>query len=330
MALTTQTRTIGNVLASTTDARWIDRSQDGLISQVLNGIPLLKHMAEKPEERGGGSQIRFPLEWTESANVISYEHWDPLKMNPEDFLTEGYANWKSVLVTLMLSGEQLDCNDGDEAVFNLWEAQFKWALRCLRNGINKMLWADGTGNDSKDLLGLQAIIHATPSSSGSIYGINRTNESWFRNKQKTSGSFAAQGVDDMRDLWTTVGMAVDEGEPDLIISNSDVYNFYEAKIQPLERFVRESVVKKTTGDLGFTGLTWKGAKMIWDPAAPTGKMYFLNTRYLKLVALKNRFFKPSERKTLEEHDGYAQHIVFRGELVCTAPRFQGVMTAITA
>ena len=81
---------------------------------------------------------------------------------------------------------------------------------------------------------------------------------------------------------------------------------------------------------GFGALTFHGAPVEWDDAAPSGEIRALNTNYLQFIAHSDANFKPTEKIRQPDQDAWSTHLLFQGELVGSAPRFQGVINSVTA
>jgi hypothetical protein len=331
MAATVLSRTYGDVLSMTVDAVY---DQGGIADEIFNGLPLFRAMKERVKTKSGGSKIRVPVMYAKNATAKSYRDLDPLDTTRQSTHTTAWYDWKQIACTISISGFEMRTNSGPEEIYDLYQERYDNAVLSLQDAINTMLWSDGTGNSSKDLLGLRAIVSSTPTT-GTLASINRANETWWRNKQRTGGSFASQGIADLRALWVACSNNVPKGQPTVHFTTSTVYNSYEAILEPREQFTKDYASGKTgfkAGDAGFMpgALTFKGAPVIWDDAAVSGNWYMLNTNFLQMIMHKDASFRPTDRIPMHDQDAWVVHILFMGELVCNAPRFQGVLTAITA
>ena len=86
----------------------------------------------------------------------------------------------------------------------------------------------------------------------------------------TSGSFANQGLADMRTCFNNAS----EGmiQPDVILTEYATHERYEGALQPQERYAGTA----TTADAGFTSLLFKGKPVISDPNVGSGDLYMLS------------------------------------------------------
>jgi len=147
------------------------------------------------------------------------------------------------------------------------------------NTLGAMLFGDGTGNKGKDIMGLAGIVADDPTT-GSLGGIDRSTNPWWRNETLEGGKLGAP-FDTLLRKMTRMYDACSEGSdhPDLIICDQATYEAYEGLTPTYGRFVDADMARA-----GFENLKFKGAVVVFDPACPSdanhGKMYFLNSKYL--------------------------------------------------
>lgn len=324
MPAISNTRTYGDVLTSTMDA--IEKSGD-LIHQVLNGIPLFNKIKEKMKTRSGGAMIRVPVEYGTNPTVKSFEHYDQFTMTPTTPFTSAFYNWKAIGGVCMISGMEMRANNGPEELFDIWEGRYKNLVATFQNSMNTMFHSDGTGNSSKDLLGLKAIVL----DSGTLAGIDPTVNTWWKAKSVSVGAAATYLVTKLREAWTTTSANVPDLQPDLIISPATWYNAYEEFIRPTEQYIRNgtSADANQKGDVAFKSLAFKGAELTWDDACISTVMYMLNTRRLFLVGHKDALFRVSQKREMDDQDAWAAKVIFQGELVTDARRAHCLMHTIS-
>ena len=85
----------------------------------------------------------------------------------------------------------------------------------------------------------------------------------------TSGSFAAQGISNMRTLYNNAS----EGtiQPNFIATTYAVHEFYEGALQPMERFSGAVPV----ADGSFGALAFRTTPVVASPNTPSGYMWML-------------------------------------------------------
>jgi hypothetical protein len=128
-------------------------------------------------------------------------------------------------------------------------------------------------------------------------------------------------IPDMRRLYRQVSAGVDF--PDLILTTADIFEAYEAELLDLYR------LQDTKGqDLGFENFKFKGCTMFWDDQVSSGRIYMLNTKYLKLKYDPRVNFAMTEWKQIPNQLDRVAQIVFAGNLCTTQRRRQGVLTGM--
>jgi hypothetical protein len=315
---------MGDVL-STTLQYW--HKEGKIADQIFNGLPLFKYLKDRVKTISGGEQIFIPVMYAKNTTAVSYRMYDPLQMTPVETHTVATYQWKQAAVGVFIAGLEMRANRGQEQIFDLFQARFDNAMTSLQDALNTMFWSDGTGNSSKDFLGLKALVANTPTS-GTVGGINRASASWWQNKYRVGGSFEAQGINDMRLLRLSVSNNVPSGMPTVWFTSSTVYNYYENSLEPKERFLKKG--GQSAADPGLGPLTFYGAPVEWDDGAVADSMYCLNANTFQLILHKDANFTPTDRVRQADQDAWSTHVLIQGELVSNCPKRNGVITSITA
>lgn len=235
-------------------------------------------------------------------------------------MTVAVYNWKQYAATVGITGLEKRSNSGEEAMINLLEAKTKQAEMTLRDKLSVDAFGDGTGNGSKVLTGLAAIVSAT----ATVGGLAPSTYAWWASTVTGSvGSFAAGGLAAMRTLYNTLSIGNDR--PDFLVTTQSVFESYEAVLQPQERFTNTK-----TADAGFQNLAFKGMPITFDRDCTSGYMYMLNSAYLNFVVHKDADFKTTEFVSPEDKDVSSAKILFQGNLTTNNRRMLGVLQGITA
>jgi hypothetical protein len=104
-----------------------------------------------------------------------------------------------------------------------------------------------------------------------------------------------------------------------------LFEKYESLLQPQLRYTDTK-----TADAGFQNLLFKSAPIMYDVHAPAGTMYFINSKYLKLVGHSDKWFAQTDFVRPENQDAMFALIMCYGNLVCSNRAKQGKLTAKTA
>lgn len=182
-----------------------------------------------------------------------------------------------------------------------------------------------TAQAGQAMSGLPDIVEAnvTGAQSKSPGGLSKTTYPWWENQYFVStGSFASFGKSDMRTMYNNCSIGNDH--PNLILTTQAVFEFYEAEAEDIQRSN-----DTTDASLGFQTFKYKGTNMYYSPQCPSGYMYFLNLKYLKLKIDSKADFDMTEWKYIPNQLDRVAQIVTRLELVCRNCRMQGLISGIT-
>lgn len=308
----------------------LDNYRKTIEDNVFNAMPLLYWLKQKSRKivLNGGAKIVIPLMYEKNSTVKSYSGYDPLDVTPQEGISAAEYEWKQVAGSVTISRSEERKNSGESQIINLLDAKIKQAELSLEDTVSTMLFGDGTGNDGKDLLGLQALVKDDPTT-GSVGGIDRVTNTWWRN-QYTTATQTTNPYDNLLSAMRSVYNKASKGadHPDLILCDRDSFEGYESLLVSNERFTDAKV-----GDAGFENLKFKGATILWDPACPgsssDGRMYFINSKYLSWVVDEQTDFIITPFVRPKDQDSKTAQILFMGNFVASNLQRQGVITAIS-
>lgn len=298
--------------------------------QIHNDYWLTNQLSEGDGFLGlsGGDYITQPLEYALNTTVGSYSDTDTFSTTRVDVFDRCEYDWKEHIGTAVISDLERDRNSGDGQVFALLPAKLENLKNSITRDLNRMFYLDGTGNGSKDFLGLANLVSSTPTT-GTKGGINVATFSFFRNQQ-TTGTQTTSAYDNlrasMRTSYNNCSKGINEMHPSFGVTTQTVFEGYESLLVANERFN-----DKNNGDGGFKNdrLKFKGMLLAFDVACPSGLMYLLNPTFLKLVYKTGAWMKPLEgvRPANQTIDIFAVRTM--GNLIAVQPRRLGVITAIS-
>lgn len=304
-----------DAILSTTLKKYTPTLEDN----VFDDYPLLSMFkrADHIVKIDGGEQIVEPLMYEQNSTAGSYAGYDPLDTTPQEGITSAAYDWKQFAATVAISGIEEIKNQGTSRVINLLEAKVKQAEMSISDSLNVALFADGTGNSSKDFAGLEAYVPVNPTV-GIVGGIDRStagNEFWRNYKETTS---AALTVGYMSTAYNSVSKGRDV--PTHIFTTQSLYEKYESLVAPALRFSDNA-----TADAGFQNLLYKTAPVVFDRDCGSGLVYFLNVKYLKLKVHTGTWFKNSPFVKPHGQDARYSQIFSAGNLVMSNSARQGVL-----
>lgn len=299
-----------------------------LADNVSKGNALLFKMKEKGAwKRAQGRTIVQEVEYQEG-NFVWYSGYEQINIAPADVISAFEYNWKQAASSVSASGLEVDVqNAGDAQIIDLFASRIKNAERTMRNQITVGMYATGTGNDGKEIGGLQLLVADDPTS-GTVGGVSQSSYSFAQSQvydASTDGGTAATSSniqEYMNNLYLTCCRGPDK--PDLIVADSVYYKLYWASLQNIQRITNPKMA-----DAGFRSLEYVGAPVVYEDSTgmPSSHMYMLNTDYLFFRYAPKRLFKPLERVHSINQDAVVQLITFAGNLTCSNFSLQGVLKA---
>ena len=306
-----------DALLSTTLANY----RDQLTDNIFTARPLTYFLQDKGRIRmlNGGTKIVEPLIYAESSTVKSYSGYDSISLTAQAGITAAEYDWKQYAASIAISGIEEAKNNGEQEIINLLEAKIMQAEESMREGFNRMFYADGSGNSGKDWNGLGNIVEA----SGTVGGINRAtsgNEYWRSYEENTA---TALTLAQLATGYNSVSVGNDH--PDMVLTTQTLFEKYEALLQPQLRYTDTK-----TADAGFQNLLFKAAPVVYDEHCTAGVVYFLNSKYLTLVGHSAKWFAQTDFVRPEDLDARYALIMCYGNLTCRNAAKQGKLTAKTA
>lgn len=300
VAALSETRSYNRVLELS-----LDKILPGVKESAFDHLPLTSIMCGKLNTKmwgqnamfskgkkviNGGTTIEMKVNLGQNTNVKTLNgNYDAVDTTPNDSIRHARATWKEYVGAITVPRFESLANKSPEAVASLLETETRITVGSLADFVGTHLW---------DNAGIGTRITSVPTLIGantSVQGLDgATYERWNsrgRSARGTavgsisfaSGSFAAQGIQDMRLAW----LGCEEGttRPDAIFTTHTIFSYYEGSLQPQERFSDTRVA-----DGGFVQLRFKEAPIFADPKATSGAMLFLNFDHLYLAVMSGADF----------------------------------------
>ena len=243
------------------------------------------------QTESGGTKIVEQLIYGQNSTVASYSGYETLSLTPQDGISAAEYDWKQYGASIAISGIEEAKNNGEHAIINLLEAKIMQAEESMREGFNQMFFADGTGNSGKNWNGLGNLVE----SGNTVGGINSAtagNEYWRSYEENTAGALTLL---QMATAYNSTSVGNDH--PDVILTTQTLFEKYESLLQPQLRYTDTK-----TADAGFQNLLFKSAPIMYDTHCTAGVMYFLNSKYIKLVGHSDKWFAQTDFVRPENQD----------------------------
>src|SRR3990167_2392082 len=180
-----------------------------------------------------GEQLKRPLKYQKSTLGGSFSGLDTHSTSTVETRVMMAYDVRGYEMPVAIPGLEKAVNRTPAQVINLVSIEVESAQEDALDDLGTMLYADGTGNSSKDFLGLDAL-NDDQTSVVTLAGISRANYSVWRSIRTASG-----GILDL-DKFATLVSAVSAGSgqrnrPSYGVSNETVWDLYESLLTPTVR-----------------------------------------------------------------------------------------------
>ncbi|MCL6441692.1 MAG: phage major capsid protein [Thermoleophilum sp.] len=291
MPIPTWSQTIDTLFTST----WAYRRREAT-EQAFLKTPFIYWLRQRgrSENLSGYRRIEIPLEYGSNETLRWIGKGSTVPIQDSELLTMAYDDWKYAAVSIVRWFTEDQQNRGQAAAIRLVETKLNAAERALTEELERVVFADGTGD--KEPNGLQNLVSTTPTS-GIVHGLDRAIYPWWQNQAKAaSGAAAVYLVSDMRTCLNDVTKYSRSEIRDIIlVTDQSTYELYE------DVCLEMKILSNTMlADAGFENIQFKGKPLIWSPSAPSGRMYFINPSYMKLVYDESFFMEMTDWKQIPD------------------------------
>jgi hypothetical protein len=265
----------------------------------------------------GGVTIREPLLYGLNNTVGSYAGYDTFDVSPQQGIGYAEYQWRFLVGTVTISLEDELKNAGHSQVIKLLQAKMDQLELSFTEYLNNIFFLDGTGNGSKDMLGLAAIVD----NAGTLGGIDSGTETWWRSTMDTNMNIAAN-INELNTLFNSVIRGADR--PDLEITTQAGFEKYESLASPNIRYMDTDMA-----DMGFESLAHKNAALVFDAQCPSGIWYILNSKHLKLVKHQDAWMRRLDFVRPANQTVRSAPVVSAGNLITNNRRMLARADALT-
>jgi len=323
MALPTRNETLDDLYTSTWNNRKTEVT-DNIFTET-DTYKLLKSKGSIRLNGTGGRYLEIPLSYAKNETVTSLDKGDTISISDTKFLTVAQYEWKFVAGSVIRYYVDDAKNKSKQQHINLANAKIDNLQRSMVDKFEDFMFGDGTGNGSKDPDGLENLVDTTPDTARTVGNIAQTTYTWWKNKQATSsGSAAIYLLSDMRTLFNNCAKGQASDTPNMIVTTQAVYEYYEDEVQE-----QKQIVNQTTGDAMMISVVFKGVPVVWSSRCSTGKMFFLNSKYIGLEVDPDINMTMTEWKNIPNQLDRVAQIVWKGDLIASRRASLGVLTSIT-
>jgi len=290
----------------------------------------------------------MPIKVSKNSTGTSFSGFDTFATSATDnrqFLEYGPKFYQ---ITVALPGDELSVADTDEKVLDLMRLTIQSDTEDMADDLGTIFYADGTGNSSKDPLGMAALVD-DGSSVTSIGGLSRSTYTTLQSTvTASSGTLTLAKLDT---LWSAVTSG--SQKPTAHYTTETGSNLYGQLLRPQERIMKDaSRMKGLVGGTGFSALEYAGKPVLMDEKCTSGVWFSVNENFLdwyglpffsaKAVSYKNQIkgndyptpmglgFSWSDWIVPANAGAVVGHVYLGGEFVTNNPKRHGKLTGITS
>jgi len=299
----------------------------GIEDAISKDNALFQRLFAKGERVDGGRTIEKIIRYALSTQGGWYEGLDDLHTGKDETRTRAIWNWRELEQAITFSNIDIAKNGGAAGVLKLLAEDMEDARLGIKDKLGTALYTKQTGKAMDSLVDA-----ADDKTNVATYGnINRTNYTWWAGQYNGTG-----GVLSLSMLATEYDLCANGANvPSLLVTDKTTWSAYEALLTPQVRIqLQAGGYPKIDG--GFNSMLFRGTNIITDEYCTSGYIYYLNEKFLKVYTLKHpkyptdkMGFSVTDLKEPINQDGQIGHILFWGDLICTNPRFQGVIRNVT-
>lgn len=348
---------LGTRVTTTTQSKLMPK----VVDTILNSNVLATRMLAKASKYNG-ERMKFPVKYQTNSTATSFSGFDSFSTSASTTRVNLEFVPKFSQITVALPLDELSANATEEKIIDLAKLELASSAQDFADNIGTQFYGDGTGNGSKDFLGLEAIVD--DGTNAATYGTLA--RSTFTTLKSTVTAAASNKIS-LAQMSTLYNSASSGSQtPSLGLTTEAVFALYEQLLQPQERIAKTVSMINTqggnhsmgvpggdfVGGTGFTGLYFKGFPILADEKCVSGNLYFVNEDFLDWYALPVAMTTPIQYRSqsIDGNDysdvtglGFSWsdwikptnaaaivgHIYLGGELISANPKRHSKLTGIT-
>lgn len=281
-------------LQATTRRKFKTEVADNMVAH--NAILFVLQDKGHIKDQGGGLDIVQPLIKSayDDETVKFFDGYDTFTVDTsQEVISASTWDWKELGGFSFISKAEERKNRGTNRAVNLLSAKRKALISTLANVTEIALGGDGTGYGGKAFSGLEELVADSPSSAGTVGGIDQQANSFWRNQTNLAAATitAANILGKMNTLQLACTFGKDQ--PDLWLHGRTCFSAYWESLQENARHVDPKMA-----DAGFRTLQFLGKPVIYvgTNAILDDRAYALNTDYLEFSINGPMFEEQEEQK----------------------------------
>lgn len=317
-----------------------------VVDTVLGSNVMFQRVV-RAAKKWSGRTLRVPVKVSKNTTGQSFRGLDTFSVAATDNRQFMEFTPTFYQITCSLPGDELSVADTDAKILDMMKLTIQSDTEDMADDLGTIFYADGTGNSSKDPLGLAALID-DGNSVANIGGLARGTYSTLCSTVTASGGTLTLAK--MDTLW--INTASGAQKPSAGYTTEACFNYYGQLLRPQERITKDaSLMKGLSAGTGFTALSYNGKPILMDEKATSGMLAFVREEDMDFYALPYKFAKPVAYKSQVEGNDYdapiglgfswsdwiipanaagvVGHIYFGGQFITRNPKRHGKLTGIT-
>lgn len=331
--------------------RVLTTTQDKFMPKVVDtilGSNVLATRALSRAKKWSGEKMKFPVKVSKNTGGSSFSGYDLLSTTAADTRINLEFDPKFYSIPVSIPLDEISVNATDEKILDLIATEMASTAQDMADDIGTIFYGDGTGNGSKDPLGLGAIVD--DGTSVATYG-GQSRTTYTTLKATLTNSSGTLTLAKMRALKNAAGSG--SQQPTLGATTEAIKALYEQLLTPMQRITRTTSNEKSSVGTGFPALDFDGMPIVADEKCTSGYLYFLNENFLNWYALPMKMTEPVNYKATDiEGNDYSSvkglgfswsgwikpanqaaivgHIYLGGQLISENPKRHGALYGITS
>ena len=244
-----------------------------------------------------GRKVAMPVAYNKSTNTTSFRGLDTVPLNVDDPVTMAEAEWAYYTDSVVLMKTEARENQGEAALFKILDARMRQANKTIKETIDGHLASTGdggsggtTGNDGRDIIGLQHLMPADPTT-GTVWGIDRSLNTWWRSVYTAGGNtYANLGITPLLTMWNGISGTNGEDPPTFLLTTPAMFANYNGTVSG-----KQQIVTTRVGDLGFPTLEYMGRPIFRSSLVTAHNWYFINMNYAAFFKQPGEMFEVEEQ-----------------------------------
>lgn len=267
-----------------------------------------------------GRQVLIPIDSGFNGTVQTFSGYDTFSTAAQDTALTLVYPMVNRGGTLVISWEE-EREVGDDAhrIIDLLAHKRKNLIKSTMDQYSQAVFA--AAQSAADVTSLAVAIDSTTGSPGNLTAA--TDADWA-SYETASGSFATQGLTDMRTLYNNI--MINGATPDTVVMNQTIYEYYENEIDPDVRYSKAQDV----GGRGFKTLEFKGIPITPELRATAQTIFMWDSENVKVYVDSAGNYAFSDFEAPTNQWARVAKLACRMQVIIDRRKSTGKLTGVTA